>query len=848
MEKREDHGGRDSDNELNHAEVLGDGRVNLGMRHVWRVSQELPLLKDQGMKETGTVNVTPPHMNIVIQVVGSRGDIQPFIAIGVALKRAGHRVRIATHETFSSFVQDVGLEFFNIGGDPRKLMAYMVKNPGLLPSMKTLRQGSIREKRDDMREILEGCWKSCFLPGDGPGNQEATPFLANAIIANPPSFAHAQDPRFATDWQIVRAEFDIPFGDPIYILLVCIPPPSNIITDNLRSPALIPKPEDWGARISVSGFYFLPLASEYTPSESLQAFLDAGSPPIYIGFGSIVIDDPKSLTLLLLEAVRLAGVRAVISTGWSGLARFLRGASRGAGTTAAAIAAGKPSVVVPFFGDQPFWGSMIARAGAGPEPIPFKKLTAASLSVAIKDALNCSVRKTSHSLGDLVNDEDGVQAGIRSFYQQLDLSMLQCSLTPMSAATWRVRKTEVRLGSTSSALLMDMGLLDLDKLELYNIHVGPRDPVSGIALAMLDSAGSAIKGFEEIRSSMSRKFKRKSSAPGYFNQFRDSRTGACLKGMSRASSSLVRAPIHVGVAFTQGLHNAPKIWGDRTVRPLETFSDFPSGVKAGGKEMCFGSYDGVTSLGTHLVSGRHNVLKGLSGLGFDILSFLSKATSGLSAIITYPLGGLDTEVAQYFSRRYVSSMDVQLVEQGRSEYAKLSDEDRAGIVHQFQEVTSAAFAVGSPTVYLIRHGEKPSNGSTGLSAQGLQRAQCLRSVFGASSDYDIGYIMAETPKKDGKRDRPYETVEPLAQDLGITVDTSCDRDDSKCVKDVVKDYNGEGNLLICWEHDALTDIVQELGDDNAPSYPDGRYDIIWTDPSPYSNIAAKTGENCPGLS
>lgn len=100
---------------------------------------------------------------------------------------------------------------------------------------------------------------------------------------------------------------------------------------------------------------------------------------------------------------------------------------------------------------------------------------------------------------------------------------------------------------------------------------------------MLDSAGSAIKGFEEIGSSMSRKFKKKPSAPGYLNEFRDSRAGTCLKGVSRASSSIVRAPIHAGMAFTQGLHNAPKIWGDRTVRPLEAFSNFPSGVKAGGK-------------------------------------------------------------------------------------------------------------------------------------------------------------------------------------------------------------------------------------------------------------------------
>ncbi|KAL2845942.1 hypothetical protein BJY01DRAFT_247453 [Aspergillus pseudoustus] len=181
-----------------------------------------------------------------------------------------------------------------------------------------------------------------------------------------------------------------------------------------------------------------------------------------------------------------------------------------------------------------------------------------------------------------------------------------------------------------------------------------------------------------------------------------------------------------------------------------------------------------------------------------------------------------------------------------------------------------------PTVYLIRHGEKPADDDeTGLSAQGEQRAQCLRQVFGASSGYDIGYIMAMTPKSsafppclssflthepqkymnsalltlvlDGKRIRPYQTVLPLATDLGLEVDTSCDRDDPECVKDVVDGYDGEGNILICWEHDALTDIIDELGDDNAPEYPSDRFDLIWTDPSPYSEITAETSEQCPGL-
>jgi hypothetical protein len=73
---------------------------------------------------------------------------------------------------------------------------------------------------------------------------------------------------------------------------------------------------------------------------------------------------------------------------------------------------------------------------------------------------------------------------------------------------------------------------------------------------------------------------------------------------------------------------------------------------------------------------------------------------------------------------------------------------------------------------------------------------------------------------DGSRARPLDTVQPLATDLGITVDTSCDRDDQKCVAKVVDNYTGRGNILICWEHSALTDIVDALGDSNAPTYPD----------------------------
>lgn len=150
----------------------------------------------------------PLRLNIVIHVVGSRGDIQPFLAIGKQLKSHGHRVRLATHLSFRETVEEEGLEFFNIGGDPSELMAFMVKNPGLMPDLRTIRSGAIRLRRREMKSIFSGCWRSCYETGDGTGidhhikdepdplsGDEAVdfrrlPFVADVIIANPPSFAH----------------------------------------------------------------------------------------------------------------------------------------------------------------------------------------------------------------------------------------------------------------------------------------------------------------------------------------------------------------------------------------------------------------------------------------------------------------------------------------------------------------------------------------------------------------------------------------------------------------------------------------------------------------------------------
>lgn len=211
---------------------------------------------------------------------------------------------------------------------------------------------------------------------------------------------------------------------------------------------------------------------------------------MYIGFGSIVVDDPNALTKLIFEAVMKTGQRALVSKGWGGFGAdqldkpegvFMLGNvphdwlfrrvscvvhHGGAGTSAAGIAAGKPTVVVPFFGDQPFWGAMIAKAGAGPKPVPQKQLTADNLAEAIQEALKPQTLERARLLSSKISQEKGSNVGAQSFHQFLEVDKLRCSLAPSRGAVWRVKRTDVRLSALAAAVLVNEGLLDFQDLKL----------------------------------------------------------------------------------------------------------------------------------------------------------------------------------------------------------------------------------------------------------------------------------------------------------------------------------------------------------------------------------------------
>ncbi|KAL5314993.1 hypothetical protein ACEPPN_017643 [Leptodophora sp. 'Broadleaf-Isolate-01'] len=933
------------------AKITEDGRINININQKTRKLSDLlvPALRNQlslvaQEKEhplpPGYIppalgglpgQTPPPKLNVVIHVVGSRGDVQPFVALGNTLKATyGHRVRLATHPTFKPFVEENGLEFFSIGGDPSELMAFMVKNPGLMPGFDSLKSGDVGKRRKGMEEIVLGCWRSCIEAGDGLGapprtsssddlgfdagismdsNPADRPFIADAIIANPPSFAHIHIAEkmgiplhmmFTMPWSptqqfphplanIQSSNADVNMTNFVSYALVemmtwqglgdvinrfreralGLEPISLIwapgMLSRLRvpytycwSPALIPKPKDWGQHISISGFYFLSLASSYTPDPELAAYLAAGPPPVYIGFGSIVVDDPDAMTKLIFEAVKKAGVRALVSKGWGGLGAddlgipegvFMLGNvphdwlfqhvsavvhHGGAGTTAAGIATGKPTVVVPFFGDQPFWGAMVARAGAGPVPIPYKQLTADKLAAAITEALKPETLERAKELGSKIKEEKGAETGAKSFHDMLDVDHLRCSLAPSRVAVWRVKRTQTRLSALAAHVLANEGLLDFGDLKLYRpreyeTEEGPWDPISGGASALLgtiaslgmgvadfpieifravkktntkraetmsaastkssdkpssgedtpvaspltsastsntdlslnmtvggsetdsssrhgststttpktsyDSAGrsSAETPITEVSStttargnslkqalsgtlcrSSSRSSSRERGSLSRSNS-KDRRPGSrssspfghrrrqteefdptkltidnatrAGKGISRIVGAGLKSPMDFTLGIARGFHNAPKLYGDDTVRPQEKVTDFQSGLKAAGKEFGYGMFDGITGLVTQPLRGaeKEGAAGLIKGIGKGIGGLILKPGAAVWGIPGYTFMGIHKEVRKLFGSSVLNYMISARTAQGFEDAQSSTPGERLDILTRWRD-------------------------------------------------------------------------------------------------------------------------------------------------------------------
>ncbi len=411
-------------------------------------------------------------MRITILAVGSRGCVQPYIALGLGLQRAGHNVQIATHAIFQEFVSSYGLEFFPVGDNPQELLKRLIgrlaakKNLNLTPlSIKVefwrIFASSLERLMNDSWECSQGAeaiiYSELALPGyhlaeklGVPGYAVYTqPLRRTHAFRHPQSnfklhstfnyLTHIFEEQFR--WQFTRKKINQWRQETLKLPPI---PITGLYPQQQKqqmpvlycySPTVIPKPSDWSNWAHITGYCFLNHSPDWQPPANLVDFLESGSLPIYIGFGSMHSHNPKALTELVLAALAKSGQRGILATGWGALSQadlpnnvlkidsvphdwlFPKVAAvvhhGGSGTTSAGLRAGVPSIIIPFGADQPFWGERVAQLGVGPAPILQQELTVERLAAAIQAATSDEVMKArAATLGEQIRSEDGVTNAI----------------------------------------------------------------------------------------------------------------------------------------------------------------------------------------------------------------------------------------------------------------------------------------------------------------------------------------------------------------------------------------------------------------------------------------------------
>ncbi|MBL8055611.1 MAG: glycosyltransferase family 1 protein [Anaerolineales bacterium] len=410
-------------------------------------------------------------MRVTILTMGSRGDVQPYVALGAGLRRAGHAVTLATHREFETFIRRHGLEFAPVAGDPRAIVRSEAGQRFLEGGNNPLSfaLGMFRIVDPLVEQVFRDGLAACagadliltsvlgvfagyhihqktgqpLLPAYLQQLHATARYPAQVIPLLPAgpwsSFYNRLSYWLAEQafWQLGRGAMNR--ARRVVLGLPPLPPRGMVDrTFIVRNPMLygfsehvLPRAPEWPANVHVTGYWFLERPAAWEPPAALRRFLAAGPPPVSIGFGSIVRRDPAGLTRRVLEALRLSGQRGLLLGGWGGLPDadlpetvlhveavphdwlFPRMAAvihhGGSGTTAAGLRAGVPSIVLPVFGDQPFWAWRVQALGVGPRPISEARLTARRLADAIGQAVaDTGLRARAAALGEKIRAEDGV--------------------------------------------------------------------------------------------------------------------------------------------------------------------------------------------------------------------------------------------------------------------------------------------------------------------------------------------------------------------------------------------------------------------------------------------------------
>jgi UDP:flavonoid glycosyltransferase YjiC (YdhE family) len=408
-------------------------------------------------------------MRIAIITIGSRGDVQPYIALGQGLIKAGHTVRLATHQDFEVFVKSHGLEFCLIHGNSQEMMGNQERRElsekgNFLATLRYMMKEAERSISEWMEDGLIACQEMDLLIASSVGLTIGLPLAekyhlpllqAHLFPVTPtrafPSVLLPQTlPNLGGAFNLISSHLiqqlvwlgARPILNRARKKILDLPPASFVEPSRAWrskgfpvlyafSPSVIPTPADWSADDHITGYWFLDSPADWTPPPDLLNFLQAGSPPVYIGFGSMGSRDPAETTDLVLQALAKTQQRAILLSGWGGLQKMDLPASvlmidtiphawlfprvaavvhhGGAGTTGAGLRAGVPSIVIPFTTEQEFWGQRVHDLGVGPAPIPRSKLTVDRLARAIEEAVtNTAMRQLAIELGSKIRVEDGI--------------------------------------------------------------------------------------------------------------------------------------------------------------------------------------------------------------------------------------------------------------------------------------------------------------------------------------------------------------------------------------------------------------------------------------------------------
>ena len=382
-------------------------------------------------------------MRMTLLTVGSTGDVRPYVLLGRELKARGHHITVTAFSRFREMVESAGLLFYPLSGNVEAMMSSIMEPdtngftylPRLWKSIKDAAPLMIQDMTDSCREadamicnffgsvyysIAEKfdipCIQTHLFPMD-PTREVPIASIRNMHLGsflNRSSYKAGYlvigtvEKHILADWRRSNGLTERkPASHPDYRI-----GSHNIPVIYAISPTFFPRPSDWGDHVHMSGFCFDEEPVSYQPDPALERFLAEGEKPVYIGFGSMNTGDMSKLLSISLRSVHAAGVRAVFSTGWSGKCLssnrsvffteevphdwlFPRVSAvvhhGGAGTTASGLRYGKPSLVIPFAGDQAFWGYQVYKTGCGPKPIPRSALSVRKMTKAL-----IALRSNSH--------------------------------------------------------------------------------------------------------------------------------------------------------------------------------------------------------------------------------------------------------------------------------------------------------------------------------------------------------------------------------------------------------------------------------------------------------------------